>query len=58
MEQTTQVGLVFPRSGQQLFVTVPARTAEQVQTQYADRNAPRVNMNVSKRTGNDNETHA
>ena len=61
MEQPVQVSLVFPRSGQQVFVTVPARAAELTQTQYVDRNAPRVNMNVStrnKRAGNDIDTHA
>ena len=61
MEQPVQVGLVFPRSGQQLFVTVSANAAESVQTQYTDRSAPRVNMNVStrvKRAGSDSEAHA
>ncbi len=61
MEQPVQVGLVFPRSGQQLFVTVTAQAAELMQTQYADRNAPRVNTNASTRSmrmGTDSDAHA
>lgn len=50
MEQPVQIGLVFPRSGQQLLVTVPARSAEHMQSQYSERNAPRVSTTVNSRT--------
>lgn len=56
MEQPVQIGLVFPRSGQQLFVTVPARTVEHAQTQYADRKT--ASANTASRAANEPETHA
>ena len=34
MNQTVRVGLVFPRSGQQVFVLVPHHVAEQVARRY------------------------
>lgn len=49
MEQTVQVGLVFPRSGQQLFVYVPARYAESVQKQYSDGGVPHANTKANPR---------
>ena len=56
VEQPVQIGLVFPRSGQQLFVTVPARAAEHTQTQYADRKT--ASANISSRAANESDTHA
>ena len=60
MDQPVQIGLTFPRSGQQLFVTVSARSAETVQSQYTEYNAPRVNANAASRltrSSSDSDTH-
>lgn len=60
MEQPVQVGLVFPRSGQQLLVTVSARSAEHIKSQYSERNAPRVITTVNSRitrSTTDNDAH-
>ena len=51
VEQPVQVGLTFPRSGQQLFVTVPARAAEYAQTQHTDRKT--ASANASSRAADD-----
>ncbi len=36
MNQPVRVGLVFPRSGQQVFVYVPLHVAERVKTHHFD----------------------
>lgn len=36
MDQPVEVGLVFPRSGQKVFVNIASSTAQRLQSQYLE----------------------
>ncbi len=54
MNEPVRVGIVFPRSGQQIFVKVPRDFAAELNTVCAGMHTKGV---VSVRLGNDRQTH-